>query len=136
MKSQWLTIPASSTTLRSCIWPHWPRAFGLRSAVTSAPVSVRSRSSRLAQVAQLGVEPPARLVPLVVERLELRVDPPELLLQRRDEPLDRLLALVEVPPGLESGRCAAAGCAITVSCVIDDCSASALSALNDADRRS
>src|ERR1035437_3552200 len=43
-KSQCLTIPDSSTTLRSCIWPHWPRALGLRSAVTSAPVSLRRRS--------------------------------------------------------------------------------------------
>ena len=89
--------------MRSCIWPHWPRAFGLRSAVTSAPVSVRSFSPVSASVSQLGLEPPAGLAPLLVEPHELRVDAAELLLERRDELLDGLLALVEVALGLGLG---------------------------------
>jgi hypothetical protein len=40
-KSQWATMPASSTTLRSWISPHDPRVSGRFSAVTSSPVSLR-----------------------------------------------------------------------------------------------
>ena len=43
-KSQRALIPASSTTRRSCISPHRPRASGRRSAVTSAWVCTRSCS--------------------------------------------------------------------------------------------
>ena len=43
-KSQRSSMPACSTTRRSCSSPHWPRACGRRSAVTSAAVSRPSRS--------------------------------------------------------------------------------------------
>ena len=41
-KSQYSSMPAASTTRRSCSSPHWPRTFGERSACTSRPVSVCS----------------------------------------------------------------------------------------------
>ena len=40
-KSQWATMPAISTTLRSWISPHEPRVLGRRSADTRLPVSAR-----------------------------------------------------------------------------------------------
>ena len=43
-KSQWETIPAISTTLRSWISPHEPRVEGRFSAETRLPVSLRSVS--------------------------------------------------------------------------------------------
>src|SRR4051812_13177952 len=43
-KSQWSSIPASSTTRFNCTSPQRPRTWGARSAVTRLPVSVRSRS--------------------------------------------------------------------------------------------
>ena len=57
----------------------------------------------LGQRPQLRLEPPARLTPLLVEREQLGVDPAELLLDRRDELLDRLPALVEIALGLGLG---------------------------------
>ena len=44
VKSQWATIPAISTTRRSCTSPHRPRVCGARSAVTKLAVSRWSRS--------------------------------------------------------------------------------------------
>ena len=52
---------------------------------------------------QLGLEAPARLAALLVEVQQLGVDAAELLLERRDELLDRLPARVEVSPGLGPG---------------------------------
>ena len=41
-KSRSSSIPAASTTRRSCSSPHWPRTLGERSACTSRPVSICS----------------------------------------------------------------------------------------------
>ena len=53
---------------------------------------------------QLRLEPPSRLPPVLIECQQLGVDPAELLLERRDKLLDRLLAVVEVSPGLGPRR--------------------------------
>ncbi len=58
----------------------------------------------LVQRLQLRLEPAAGLAPLLVEVQQLLVDPAELLPQRRDELLDRLLALVQIALRLGLGR--------------------------------
>ena len=89
----------------------------------------------LGQRLELRLEAPARLAPLLVEPQQLRVDAAELVAERRHQLLDRLLALVEVALGLGLGgrSCARASSA---SWAMLACSASALSALNEADSRS
>ena len=58
----------------------------------------------LGQRPQLRLEPAARLPPLLIELQQLRVDAAELLLERRHELLDGLLALVEIALGLDLRR--------------------------------
>src|ERR1017187_2408670 len=62
-KSQWSSMPAISTTRRNWISPQCPRTLGVRSAVTSFPVSERSWDcvsirSEIAVVQHAGHLPP------------------------------------------------------------------------------
>src|SRR6478609_2312077 len=75
-------MPAISTTFRSCISPQRPRAWGLRRAATSAPVSPRRRSCDSTIVRSC-----------CCSTLELFRD-------RRHQLLDRLLALLQFALGL------------------------------------
>ena len=56
--------------------------------------------ARLGERPQLRVELAARLAPVLVELRQLLVDPAELLLQRCDQLLDGVLALLKVALGL------------------------------------
>ena len=76
---------------------------GLRSAVTSAPVSMRSRSPVSFSAAQLGLEPSPATPPLAVQGQKLIVHPAELLPERRDQLLHRRLPFLKVPRGLGLG---------------------------------
>ncbi len=96
-------MPAASTTLRSCICPHWPRVLGLRRAVTSAPVSVRSRSPESASARSCASSRPRDSRRSWSRREQFRVDPAELLLDRPDQLLDRRPALLELAVGLGLG---------------------------------
>ena len=106
---------------------------GLRSAVTSAPVSVRSRSPRSANDRSCASRRPRDSRRSWSSSVQLVVDAPELFLDRRDQLLDRLPALGSSSPSALA--CAVCSCAraISVSWAMLDCSASALSALNDSD---
>ena len=99
-KSTWSVMPAMRTTFLSWISPHEPRTCGRLRALTSAPVSIRSRPSsvarRLEQLADRGMGRGA----VALELLDLAADPLEVLGDRRD----RLLDLGRAQPELALGR--------------------------------
>ena len=84
-KSQYASMPAFSTTLRSCISPHLPREAGLRRAVTSVEVCVRQVRGRRLQ-----------LVGSAQELVDLLAQAPRIALARRLQIGDQPVELAEL----------------------------------------
>ena len=94
-KSQWSSMPAISTTRRSCSSPQRPRTCGARSARTRLPASVRSSPCASAMpelLASAGVRALARLLQLP----QLPVELPQAVAHRREQLGDALLAPLQV----------------------------------------
>ncbi len=80
-KSQCSTIPAISTTRRSCISPQRPRVAGDRSAVTRLRVSDCSLSWDSVSVPDLLAQPGVRLLALELEEPQALLVAAELVAQ-------------------------------------------------------
>ena len=108
-------VPGDRRLLDEVAVPHHPGELDDVAQLHLAPLAARVRLAQrrderaglgpellagLGERPQLRLEPAARLAALLVEPQQLGVDTAELLAQRRDELLDRLLALVEVALGL------------------------------------
>ena len=92
-KSQWETMPAISTTLRSWISPQEPRVEGRLSARDEVAGLAPQRADALAELADHLRELALGLAALALQAPDLALHARELLLHGRDDALDLLGAL-------------------------------------------
>ena len=103
-KSHRALIPASSTTRRSCISPHRPRASGRRRAVTRAWVCSRSWSESARAIFTCSASAACDGRRAAVRLAQLVLYPGQGLAQRLDQVRDCGLALVQLARGGDVGR--------------------------------
>ena len=99
MKSQWSSMPAISTTRRNWISPQWPRALGVRSAVTSLPVSRAQLRLGFDEAADLFVERGIGTGAGFLQFLDLGVHLVERFADRRYQLGDGVLAQLQIAAG-------------------------------------
>ena len=92
-------MPASSTSRRSVISPHWPRTSGRRSALDEVARLGAQRLLARGQRFELCADVAVRLAARLVELVHLPLGTRQCVADRRDETVDGLLARREIAFG-------------------------------------